>query len=561
MANRVVEWVASLKDKVSGKIDTITRKLRGNAQAAQESAAKIQASNTLAAKSFGLLEGGVARIAGLLGGAYLGRAAVRSLREFADEADRIGKLSATLNSSTEALSKLGFVAENNGVSISSLTAGVRKLNRRLGLAEEGGGAAARALDQLGIEARELIGLDLDEKIRIIGRAYRELEGEQQRAAIATELFGVSQDGLTRILNLTEEQFNATLAEAEKYGAVISGDMAGAAADFNDQLQRLSTRWGALERRFAYGSALIVNKVTAAFDPLPAERLRLQLESVSREIEILARAADQGLELKNIDQSAERVAELREEFLRLTAAIEGAQEVQRQETDDQGLTDEAEKEARSRIALFKAELAERKALVREYTRTIDQLERRQQEAADTFDELRRKADRGARDGEPADFLETSLAVKTAEGLISRGEGEAALAQVERAKALVESLAEQGDRAAGFFASELKRLSEAALSTQIDTAKRARELAQTYAEDTRLAINAELAKVEEPELPKISVAEAAKKAAAELKSSIESELARSPIQAPVQIMREDPRIRNASELAAQRWEAELEKRGNK
>ena len=94
-------------------------------------------------KSFGSLKAGL--------GAVMGVASVGAfISQMTSTADKIGKVSAKLGISTDALQKFRFGAEQSGVSASTFDMAIQRMTRRVSEAREGTGEAKKALKEMGI---------------------------------------------------------------------------------------------------------------------------------------------------------------------------------------------------------------------------------------------------------------------------------------------------------------------------------------------------------------------------------------------------------------------------
>ncbi len=190
-------------------------------------------------ESIGGAAAGAAKWAAAAGAAAAGGVAVL-IKSSIDMADQTGILAGKLGVTTEALSKLQYAAKLSDVTQASLEAGMKKLTRTLTDAANGTGEAAKAFEALGLSAKDLINLPVDQQLGAIGDALNTVENASQKAAIAQQIFGRSGVDLIPILKEGTAGIRSMGDEAERFGAVISGDMAAKAMQFNDNLDRLKT---------------------------------------------------------------------------------------------------------------------------------------------------------------------------------------------------------------------------------------------------------------------------------------------------------------------------------
>jgi hypothetical protein len=180
-------------------------------------------------KAFGALAGGA-----LVGLTAVVARTVQSLDELGDTANQ-------LNTTSEALSALGFAAQQSGSNAETLERGLTRLNKVLGEAASGNKAAADLFDRLGVSVRDARGkvVTADQAFVAISERFRQYEDGAQEAALATELFGRSAGPeLLQLLNQGEAGIASLTDEAERLGAVIGTDTVAAAQELNDNLDKL-----------------------------------------------------------------------------------------------------------------------------------------------------------------------------------------------------------------------------------------------------------------------------------------------------------------------------------
>ncbi len=162
-----------------------------------------------------------------------------------DSADAAGILAGKLDISTESLSKLQYAAQLADVSQGALEGGLKKLAVTLNSALDPGSKVAKVFDALGLSAKELIQIPADQQLGRIGDALNSVANANQRAAVAQMLFGKRGQELLPILAEGTAGIKKSGDELERFGGVISGDLAARAGEFNDNLDRIKTAAGGL----------------------------------------------------------------------------------------------------------------------------------------------------------------------------------------------------------------------------------------------------------------------------------------------------------------------------
>lgn len=158
-----------------------------------------------------------------------------------DSADHLNDLSKRTGVSVEDLSKLSFAAKQSGVDLEGLAGGLRKFNNAI--AEAAGNAksdAAVAFRAMGVELKDINGnlKPTNELLSQVATKFATYRDGANKGAIATALFGKTGTELIPLLNEGAEGLARMGDQAQKAGAVISGDTARAADEFNDKLGQL-----------------------------------------------------------------------------------------------------------------------------------------------------------------------------------------------------------------------------------------------------------------------------------------------------------------------------------
>lgn len=156
--------------------------------------------------------------------------AVAGLRNLANDIDALNDAADATGSSIENLSGLEDVARRNGAGLDLVTDAIIKLNK--GLADVNpDSATAQALNDIGLSAKELRGLDPSEAIQRVAKALQGYASDGNKARIAQELFGKSLKEVAPFLN--------DLAAAGTINATVTAEQAAEAEKFNKQL----SAWG------------------------------------------------------------------------------------------------------------------------------------------------------------------------------------------------------------------------------------------------------------------------------------------------------------------------------
>jgi len=168
----------------------------------------------------------------------LGTAAIAPFVAMAARFEHTGSalndMSARTGMTTEALSELGYAAGQTGAEMEDVETAVRKMQKAIGDAAEGGEAGTKALAHLGVTIDELRGLSPDKQFEVIASRLAAIKDPTQQAAAAMEIFGKTG---TKLLPMISD-LKALRERAQELGLVMSGENAAAADALGDALDDL-----------------------------------------------------------------------------------------------------------------------------------------------------------------------------------------------------------------------------------------------------------------------------------------------------------------------------------
>jgi len=175
-------------------------------------------------------------ILGAAGAGGIGLLVAQSLKA----TDQLAKTAARIGTTTEALSRLQYAGQLTGVQVATMNMALQRFTRRTAEAARGTGEAKGALLELNVDARELIGLPLDQRMAVLADAFSKVESEADKTRLAFKLFDSEGVALVNTLKLGEDGLSDLFGEAEALGAVMTTRAANGVERANDALFRLST---------------------------------------------------------------------------------------------------------------------------------------------------------------------------------------------------------------------------------------------------------------------------------------------------------------------------------
>jgi len=218
--------ILTAEDRTGNAFSTAKSKLSGLADEARAAAGGV---------------GALGAAFGVLGGVAAGAISVSALKGAVDMLDMLDDLSEKTGIATESLSALRYAGEVVGTPIEALATGVRKLSLNMAAAAGGGKEQAAAFQAIGVAFKNLDGSlrGSDAVLGDIASKFASFRDGPEKAALAVELFGKAGADMIPLLNKGASGIADLRTEAERLGVVFSGDLAANAAEFNDNLKKIS----------------------------------------------------------------------------------------------------------------------------------------------------------------------------------------------------------------------------------------------------------------------------------------------------------------------------------
>lgn len=148
------------------------------------------------------------------------------------------KLARQIGISTEALIGFQHAADQTGPGAELLNNALSKMSINLGLASAGMGPAIKGLEQLGLRVEDMVRLNAERQFLAIADAMSRMTSEQQRAAAAAQIFGLSGAKLVNTLSVGRKALEAYRRESVKLGMSFTTEQAGLVESANDAIDRL-----------------------------------------------------------------------------------------------------------------------------------------------------------------------------------------------------------------------------------------------------------------------------------------------------------------------------------
>lgn len=164
--------------------------------------------------------------------------------------DELAKVADKLGVATDKLAGLRLAGELTGVATNQLDLGLQRFTRRLAEASKGTGEAQNALKELGIDAREVAQLPLDEQFKRIADAMEGVDSQSDKIRLGFKLFDSEGVNLIRTLALTRKGLDDVQDRAKTLGLALTRVDAARLEIVNDQFLLLRKAAEGFAQQFA-----------------------------------------------------------------------------------------------------------------------------------------------------------------------------------------------------------------------------------------------------------------------------------------------------------------------
>jgi len=235
--------IASLVVSVSAN----TAKFQRDMQGAGKSVGQFRQSTNTASRGLSLLKGAFAAFAA---GAVL-RTVIREFNEMRQAMDATMKSARLLGVSFAQLKQYQLFADLTGLGKENIAPALSTFAKRLGEAARGGGAAAPALRELGLEAKDLVDLPLPEALERVSAEFVHVDSDARRAAIAANLFSKANVKMALVLAEGRDKLRELREEARRG---ITDEQVADVEFMNDTFAKAGFTWESFKERVTAANA-------------------------------------------------------------------------------------------------------------------------------------------------------------------------------------------------------------------------------------------------------------------------------------------------------------------
>lgn len=184
--------------------------------------------------------------------------------------DVTSKLAARLGITTEKLGALFHAAEITGAGTEAMSKALGFLSKALGEAKQGIGEGKQAIEALGLSVDDFLGKTPDEQVRLIADAFQGLATQEEKAFIASKLFGRGGLPIINLLDQGRAGIDALEKDFIRLGGGFSALQGKMVEDANDAMTRLKLAFRVGAEGLAIAFAPFIGKGATFFTNLVAD---------------------------------------------------------------------------------------------------------------------------------------------------------------------------------------------------------------------------------------------------------------------------------------------------
>jgi len=174
--------------------------------------------------------------------------------------DNLGKTADKLGTTTETLAGLQHAAELTGVSTETMNMALQRMTRRVAEAAVGTGEAKGALEELNIDAAQLVKLPLDQQMAIVADAMQGVGSQADRVRLAMKLFDSEGVALVNTLGEGSAGLKEMMMEAQALGVALGRVDTVQVEQANDAIERTKAVFQGVGNQLAVAFSPIIEHV-------------------------------------------------------------------------------------------------------------------------------------------------------------------------------------------------------------------------------------------------------------------------------------------------------------
>ena len=160
------------------------------------------------------------------------------------------KTARTLGTTQRVFAGLSLAAGISGVSVGSFEKALKKQQKAIVDANDGLLTQQRAFDRLGLSAKDLIKLPVEDQFKKITTALGEVDNATLKVGIASDIFGAKNTDLINVLELGEAGLDGFIKKVDELGVAMTDKQTKAIEESNDAILVMKTAFVGLGNQIA-----------------------------------------------------------------------------------------------------------------------------------------------------------------------------------------------------------------------------------------------------------------------------------------------------------------------
>ncbi len=231
---REAQQAFEILDRQLGRVGQSGERMARQLNQSGEAVGNFSRESVGLSRSLGLLS----NAAGALGGVL----ASDAFAQFAENLVNIQNSATRLGTTVESIQSIGIAASSAGLVLEDFTEAFITQQELLSeAAREGTGGAAEVLEELGINAQNLINLGVEDQFRVLAEAISQVENEADQTRLAIKLWGTEGATLLPILKDGAAGFDELTEAGRNSGRVLSGEAVQSIIDLQDRIKAASAQ--------------------------------------------------------------------------------------------------------------------------------------------------------------------------------------------------------------------------------------------------------------------------------------------------------------------------------
>jgi len=179
------------------------------------------------------------------------------------------KTARTLGTTQRVLAGLSLAAGISGVAVGSFEKALKKQQKAIVDANDGLLTSKAAFDRLGLSAKDLINLNVEDQFKSITTALGKVENSTLKVGIASDIFGAKNNDLINVLELGEAGLDSFINKVDELGVAMTDKQTKAIEDSNDAILVMKTAFTGLGNQIAARVAPTITAVAGFITNLTA----------------------------------------------------------------------------------------------------------------------------------------------------------------------------------------------------------------------------------------------------------------------------------------------------